>query len=684
MFAEALRRDPTDRESLRAMISSCLSLDETEHSLFLRDRLAELDLIFRTARDADEEQARWISKTLEAQVRPWEATAWLMHAGRMGGNLTSLIPELDRRHLAITDWESEASGAQLADVRLESLLGFNAAAWPMPDRMALPEISVARVAEGSDSILSFVDIADEVGIETSFASGFPLDGGEFSTYQVNGGGLAILDYDLDGRCDVYVVQSGGDPHIPQDSAANQLYRHLPSQRFAEVSGASLVGDRHFGQGVCAGDLNQDGFPDLLVANIGINTLYINQGDGTYRQSSELLADNPFAWTSSVGLGDLDGDHLPEIVEINYVDDPEAYVVKCDSNYMDCQPQRFRKCQDRVLRCLPDGTFAPWQSFTRQSPTAKLGFGLVIANFDKKNGNDFFVSNDGDFNHYWVSNVAANRTEAPFDLIESANPLGCSIGRGGNSQACMGIASGDFNRDGMLDLHVTNFHNEPVNLFLQTKSGIFTDQASSSGLGESSFGVLGFGTQSADFDNDGWLDLAVLNGHVYDGRAEGIPFRMLPQLLSGSRDGFRLQDPSSLGTYWQRKQLGRTLAMLDWNHDGRIDLLANHLDQPIALLQNNAKSGNWLQVELVGVTSERDATGAEVRVELDGEHWTACQTGGDGLMCTNESMLHFGLGSAQAMAQIEVRWPSGRSTVFHNVQPQARYLIVEDMPELFRR
>ncbi len=319
---------------------------------------------------------------------------------------------------------------------------------------------------------------------------------------------------------------------------------------------------------------------------------------------------------------------------------------------------------------------------RDSP--KLGLGLVIANFDRRHGNDFFIANDGDFNHFWISGDASDPAIEKFELAEAANLFGCSIGRGGNSQACMGVAAGDFNRDGTLDLHVTNFYRESVNLFLQTRSGNFSDEALSYGLVEPSFDVLGFGTQAADFDNDGWLDLAVLNGHVFDARHEGIPFRMRPQLLLGSRQGFTLHDQDIAGDYWKQAHLGRTLAMLDFNSDGRIDLVANHLDAPTALLQNDSAAQNWLQVELIGTNSERDAIGAEVRVEVGEQAWTGWQTGGDGHMCTNEPIIHFGLGSSKAIDRVQIQWPSGQTQVFENVEPNARYLAIEGEANLLRR
>lgn len=682
-FCEAVRHDPTDRESLREMIACCSRLGEAEHADFLGKRLADLDQIFRLARGADSEKAKWISEKLQEQVRPWEAAAWLMQACKQDGTLSQVIPELNNRHAAILQWEKGASREQLRNAGLEKLLGFSASQWPMPELAALSKERVAESVGRVQAHLAFEDVAADVGIDTMFVSGFPLDGRPYAIHEGNGGGLAAFDYDLDGNCDVYVVQSGGDPRVVDGATANQLFRQLPNQRFVEVTDETLTGDRQFGQGVCAGDINQDGFPDLLVANIGPNTVYLNQGDGTFLRANGLLADNPFQWTSSIGLGDLNGDHLPEIVEVNYIEDQDAFDLRCTDNYLDCQPQGFRKRHDRVLTAEAEGHFVPSESFASLSPPAKLGFGVVMANFDRKHGNDFFISNDGDFNHYWVSQPSSSEV-GRFEWVEAGNLHGCSIGRGGNSQACMGIASADFNRDGTLDLHVTNFENEPANLFLQSRAGTFSDEAARKGLVQPSFGVLGFGTQAADFDNDGWQDIAVLNGHVYDGRVDDIPFRMLPQLLHGRSDGFQLQSGESIGAYWADKTLGRTLATLDWNQDGRMDLIASHLDRPIALLQNNSPVHHWLQIELVGVQSEREAIGAEVRVTVADENWTGWQVGGDGLMCSNEAVVHFGLGDLSQPARVEVQWPGGKQTVVDDLPLNARYLLVEDQPIAFQR
>jgi tetratricopeptide (TPR) repeat protein len=676
-FTESLQRDPTSRQSLRSLITCIDAVGGEKDAEQLREKLADLDRIFRIARDADGEQAMWISQTLQKLLRPWESAAWLMLSARAAGRLSEVIPELDQRQSAILAWERNATVDQIRRARTERLLGFQPGKWPLPNLDAAIAKSPSLDPSEQGRRLRLRDVADKVGLVHRFESGFPTDGGEFFPYQVNGGGLAVLDFDLDGQCDLYAAQSGGQPKEPQSSSPNQMFRGLSPEQFIEVSDPSATNDRGYGQGVCAGDVNQDGFPDLIVANIGENTIYLNQGDGTFLPSSERLEANEFNWTSTVGLADLNGDQLPDIIEVNYIDDPQAYERSCTTDYISCQPQRFRKAADRVHLSDAQGNFTPWQTICdRMDDSPRLGFGLLIANFDRQAGNDFFIANDGDFNHFWLSQPTSAASGSGYELTEAAGLWGCHVGRRGDSQACMGVASGDFNRDGRLDLHVTNFLQEAVNLFLQRRSGGFSDEVVSHGLVKASLGVLGFGTQATDLDNDGWLDLAVLNGHVFDGRHEDLPFQMPPQLFQGSRQGFSAYPSELAGEYWQRPALGRTLAVLDFNKDGKVDLVANHLDAPTALLQNESETGNWLQLQLVGTTSERDAIGAEATVTAGKQSWTGWQTGGDGHMSTNEPVIHFGIGQTQTIDRVSIVWPSGKTQVFTEVQANARYLAVE--------
>jgi tetratricopeptide (TPR) repeat protein len=715
-FTEALNLDPGDRESMRSIMSELLTTGEEKRATEIRQRLGDLDRFFRIAKEADDQDATWISTMLQEHGRVWESSAWYLYAAQVGNQLSRVIGELDQRHASITNWEQGAKTEAIQQAKLQKLLGFNTQDWPMPDLSTIQSVSKANLPDDYQQGLKLEDTAPERGLITSFVSDFPLDGRPMFPHQANGGGIAAFDYDRDGRCDLYFVQSGGTPTQLGTSQPNQLFREVDAGRYIDISEFSAADDRGFGQGVCAGDVNQDGFPDLLVANIGQNAIYLNQGDGTFLLAENWLPEsnarvssvsNSVAsdrsnsnaslqgnWTSSLGLADLDGDQLPDLIEVNYINDDEVFNRSCTDNYLDCQPQAFRKCADVIYRVKNDGGFVVWQEGLLSEVTPKLGFGIVVANFDRKHGNDFFISNDGDLNHYWVSTPDPRTSESSaaesrdtgsdsrqdrFRLRESGTLLGCSIGRGGNSQACMGVSFGDFNRDGTIDLHVTNFLEEPVNLFMQSPNGTFIDEAMKYQLADLSRTVLGFGTQAVDFDNDGWLDLAILNGHVFDGRVDDLPFQMQPQLMRGSESGFVPQDANYSGKFWKQKAVGRTLALLDSNRDGRMDLVANHLDQPVALLENHSKSLRWIQVELIGTHAERDAVGAEVVVSANGEQWYGWQTGGDGLMASNEQLLHFGLANAEKVDTLVVRWPSGEKEVFADLSVDRRYLVVQGQP-----
>ncbi|EMB16736.1 FG-GAP-like repeat-containing protein [Rhodopirellula europaea] len=696
-WTETLRRDPTNRAALRLIVSTTEKhLPESsrwsKELPRLRQWIGDLDKVFRLARDADAKQAAWIAERMQSWFRPWESSAWTMRVAQLTNRVPSVVPELDQRRESLLAWENQATEFQTQQARLKRSMGFT----PNPFEMPALNESIAMDGATDDSSrppLVFQDVAAELGIDTEFTTGYPADGKEFYLHQANGVGLAALDYDLDGRCDTYFARAGGDPN-KLNSLQNQLYRQLPSGQFSEVTELCRADDRGFSQGICVGDVNQDGFPDILVANIGRNGVYINQGDGTFQIDPQLINGSEERWTSSLGLADLNGDALPDLVEINYIDDPLAFEVMCSPPFDNCQPQSYRVCQDYVYEMQPDGSLSPWQSVCdAMAERPKLGFGVIIGNFDDRCGNDFFVSNDGDLNHFWVSQCSEapasavtggsssdTRTPSITTMNESAGLAGCAVGRSGIGEACMGIAAGDFNRDGRLDLHVTNFYQESVNLFMQTAGGFFADEALAFGLDTPSRSTTGFGTQAADFDNDGWLDLAVLNGHLFNNISQSVPFRMLPQLFRGGARGFVSEQPQTGGFYFESEQIGRTLATLDYNTDGRVDLLANHLDQPAALLMNDTPSKDSIQLEFIGKTSERAAVGAVVQVSCEAENESLQLTdfvlSGGGYMSTSQGLLHIGLGEIKGEVTLNISWPSGLKESIESLQPNKRYQILE--------
>ena len=685
-LGEAVKLDPTDRASLRLFAAALERVRDDENAAVVRKNLATLDQLFRVASVADQSQVMWIAEHLQGLARPWESLGWYQHALQMQGVDPRSSSQLSDRLNQIAAWEKSGTSEAVLQSRFDRLVGIDLAKYPTPtiEGMELVEPSIESGQE-TPSDLAFRDMAAQLGVDVDFTSEYPTNEVDFFLYQANGGGLAAFDYDLDGLCDFYVVQTGGDPQAIDSSEPNQFFRQLPGAEFQAIEQAAGVGDRRYGQGICAGDINQDGFTDLIVANIGQNSVYVNQGDGTFRKDIAAIESSDGRWTSSIGLADVNGDHLPDVIEVNYLNDPLIFQRKCQDKRLDCTPQRFRAASDRIFENLGDGTYAvPTTGSGSMDASPNYGFGLIVTTFGRSGGNEIFVSNDGDLNHFWKSLPTDAAGKTGWKVVESAGVSGCSIGVSGISQACMGIAASDFDRNGYIDLGVTNFHNEPMNLFLQNEAGFFTDEALRFGLVENSKDMLGFGTQAADYDNDGWADIAVLNGHIYDARYAEIPFAMQPQLFRGGLNGFKLQSSASLSGYWKRSQLGRTLAMFDWNRDGKMDLLANHLDQPLALLQNESDSGNWLQVELVGTLSEREAIGARIEVESGGQRWVGWQIAGDGYMCTNESLIHLGLGSHDVIDKLTVHWPATESQVFEQVSTNQRYLLVEGQDSVVPR
>ncbi|MEM6474198.1 MAG: VCBS repeat-containing protein, partial [Planctomycetota bacterium] len=577
--------------------------------------LSKLDSIFRIAAQADASEAFEVGMLLESLLRFREALGWYQFAGRLGGQINPAT--LDQRLRTITRWESKTTENERTAARLEKLFGF-----PTESSLSKAEKLTIVKSESEPEVVStskvrFRDVADECGIRTTFVSDYDLERVDFFLHQANGGGLGVIDYDKDGTPDLMVVQSGGDPNVAESSMPNQLFRQVGPLRFTETSSDAACDGRGYGQGVAVCDVNQDGWPDMIVANIGRNQLLINRGDGTFEDATETWLPKPLSgdhlkWTSSIGVGDLDGDSLPDLIEVNYVDDPEVFRKKCKGEVLDCVPQTFTAARDQFLKLKPEGGFSDQHRLTQSEVPANYGFGVVVADLSGDGRNEVFVTNDGDVNQYWRSGLGDESTSAP-PLAEVAGVLGNAIGAFGLSEACMGLASGDFNRDGRCDLAVTNFYREPMNLFLQTSGGSFVDDAMRMGLDVPARQLLGFGCQASDIDNDGWLDLVVLNGHLYDFRQEGIPFRMPPQCFMGSERGFDLTSPES--SYFERQALGRTLAVADFDGDGRMDFVANHLDAPVAVLRNESDGGQWIEFELVGTRSCRDAVGARVRVKL---------------------------------------------------------------------
>ena len=701
-YAEAISLDDTDRYAHLGMAQSLTARGQSEAA---RIATEQYELLAESARiNADigrspgtAEQLERLAEILDALHRPWEAIGWREVSARTHGITPPQRDSLNQQRRRLAELDGKSSQPE----PLRSI-GIALADWPLPtDELinfgSTAGTSVAAVGQDTtpSSPIRLVNVAQDRGFDFAYLNGDDPDDNQVYLHQLTGGGIGVIDYDLDGWPDLYMSQAGGDAFDPDGSQPNQLYKNVSGRIYEKVAAKAGVGDRGYGQGVAVADVNQDGFADLLVANLGPNQLYLNNGDGTFRRRSlqpHAVSDHhsPVGdWTTSLAVGDISGDHLPDVVEVNYVDDASALSTPCVDNEGLCNPSRFRPATDRVLWSTEDGDFVERPS--QFDGTASYGFSAIIANFDKQGGNDLFIANDADRNHYWRSvgepgNAAgpsANVASATPSMIECGQAYGCALGLGGAQHGCMGVAAGDFDRNGWIDLHVTNFWNQPADLYLQLSGGFFVNGTVPYGLFTPSRATVGWGTQAVDLDRDGWLEVAVLNGHVTK-QGRGIPFRMRPQLFRGRANRFSaVAVDRNSDRYWTTAAHGRAMAVLDYNRDGRPDLVTNHLNDPGALLENKTDGSGWIQLELVGTQSERDAVGAEVVCHAGSLSWTGWVVGGDGFLCSNEAVVDFGIGD-QPIDRMEVRWPSGITQTFASPETNRRYLVVEGVDTLFAR
>ncbi len=611
---------------------------------------------------------------MESLGRPLEAAAWCRVVQMMNPDQIWAFEEERRlvREIESSDQFTHASN------RLADLIDRNK--FPLPDwERAGDEVEKSGPTSPTDGGVRFVDAAADVGIDFSYFNGTTATDGLVHILQATGGGVAVIDYDEDGWPDLYFIQSGPFPFQPgQTQYTNRLFRNRGDGRFEDVSAATGLADANYGQGVAVGDYNSDGFPDLYVANFGGNRLYENLGDGHFRDVTEQAGAAGDRWTTSCVMADLDGDALPEIYAVNYALKDEVLELKCkhEGRPQTCAPTLLTADQDQLYRNLGNGRF---QEVTEQSGIVAAdgkGLGVVAADFEERGQLNIFIANDTSANFYFRNETAA--PGRPLAFREEAVITGVGFDEIGTLQACMGVASGDANADGLLDLFVTNFYAESNVLYQQSADHRFTDATRRANLREPSFHMLGFGTQFIDGELDGWPDLIIANGHIDLTFAHGNPDRMPPQYMRNTGGGnFAELTAESLGPYFQGRYFGRALATLDWNRDGREDVCISHLESPAALLTNTTPAvGNHLAVRLRGVASNRDAIGAIVTVEAGGLKRVKHVIGGDGYLVSNQRQLVFGLGAEASVDRLSIRWPSGTTQVFEQVPPNQEIMIVE--------
>jgi len=573
--------------------------------------------------------------------------------------------------------------------------GIDLAGLPLPDWKRLSEIQL----ESKSGQYAFADIAEQVGIIFVFEDGADASTTETKLFEFTGGGVGVLDYDLNGRPDLFFVQGGpppefarGDGDDPRANSAEQgdvptdkLYCNLTDVSALDVTEQSGLVDTVYGQGCAVGDLNGDGFPDLYIANVGANSIYFNNGDGTFSKADLAALRDAANWTTSCAIGDLNGDGFPDLYDVNYVTPPGIHADMCRSGEasVPCdQSHKLTAGQDRML--LSDGT-GEYHDVTKSAGIVAadgIGLGVVVADFGKTGKLDLFVANDAKANFLFLN----ESDEGTVAFSNQALTRGVAYSAAGRAQACMGVAAGDANHDGTTDLFITNFYADDNLLYRQLDDQFFDDGTTAAGLGSVSYNLLGFGTQFLDADLDGDLDLILTNGDVVDFTSvePERKYHQRPQFFENVGDGqFREVRDASIGSFFIEQRLGRGLARLDWNRDGLDDVAISHINSPASLLVNRLQTKHhFVDIGLVAVAGDRDATGARVHVRTT--HGTITQewTAGDGYMASNERRRRFGLGDAEAIESVTIEWLSGKTQAVSGVNVDARYLIVEGTEEPF--
>jgi hypothetical protein len=531
------------------------------------------------------------------------------------------------------------------------------------------------------SPFAFTDVAKTEGVDFSyFVGGF----GEFWFPETTGGGAALFDFDGDGAIDLFLVNGCQLPRNSADSShISQLYRSGCDGTFHRVTELAGCAANGYGQGCAVGDFDNDGFEDLYITNYGQNKLYHNCGDGSFVDVTETSATGCSSWSTSAAFADLDGDGDLELYVCTYTDfDPVLKSPWCvlptlpERGY--CAPNQFSGLPDVLYRNDGDGTFSDCSASADVALSDGKGLGVVAADFDLDGMIDLYVANDG------VPSFLFHN-EGGLMFKDIAPEVGAALNGAGRSPANMGVACGDYDRNGLLDLYVSTFFMEPGLLLKNLGAKGFVDATHSAGLAGATMASTGWGTQWVDFDNDGWLDLFIANGHVVDDRVGEIPYAMWPQLFrnTGAR---KMSDVSrGSGAYFMDRWNGRGAAFGDWDNDGLVDVVVVHRHQPVALLHNDTKSaGHFLGLELRGKQTVRDAVGARVVAELpNGTGGTppiyATVVGGSSYLSASDRRITLGVGDARSIDRLQIHWPSGLEQRWEAIVTD-RWLSIEEGSE----
>ena len=512
----------------------------------------------------------------------------------------------------------------------------------------------------TDAQVTFTDITQAAGVTFRHTDG---RSGRKYFIEPLGAGVALFDYDNDGDLDLYFVNGADLPGASSPTTPkNALYRN-DGMFFTDVTDAVGVGDTGYGLGCCVGDYDNDGFDDLYVTNFGGNVLYRNNGDGTFTDVTGRTGVGGNALSSGCAFADYDRDSFLDLYVVNYVKFQLEDSPKCSRQGIQtyCAPEAFEAAPDVLYHNNGDGTF----SQAALIPGGK-GLGVVWGDLDNDGDLDIFVANDTTPNF-----LLQNNGDGAF--VDIALFAGVALSEEGRAYSGMGANAGDFNNDGFLDLVVTNFQDQTSSLYQNTGRGFYTEVSFPKGIGQKSLPYLAWGVDFVDFNNDGWLDLFVANGHLDDNIAEIDPVGTYAQRnqVFLSKAGVSFIDVQDAAL--ENPKVSRGAAFGDVDNDGDVDVVVSNLNDTPTILRNDTRNTNhWLTLKLAG----RPTVGTRVQVTAAGQTQMREVKSGCGYISQNDMRLHFGLGSAETVDRIEIRWASGATAVLEHVAPNQRLTVRE--------
>jgi len=519
--------------------------------------------------------------------------------------------------------------------------------------------------------VNFVNVAKESGLKAATIFG----GAHKNKYllETTGCGVAFYDYDNDGWLDIFLVNGTRLEGFPPGQApTNRLFKNNRDGTFTDVTAKAGLAHSGWGQGVCIGDYDNDGYEDLFVAYFGKNALYHNNGDGTFTDVTERagVAGNGKRWNSGCAFVDYDRDGKLDLFVANYIDldlataaVPESGPCLYKGVMVACGPPGLNGGKNILFRNNGDGTFTDVsQNSGILEANGTYGLGVLTGDFDNDGWPDIYVANDSA-----PSALYQNQKNGKF--VDIALEAGCALSADGKPQAGMGVSAADYDLDGNLDIVKTNFAGDTPSLYHNLGGATFEDATFPAGLGKHTQ-YLGWGTTFFDFDNDGWPDLLVVNGHVYpevDKQHLGSTYPEPRILYRNNRNGTFSDISVEAGPGITAMHAGRGLAVGDLWNDGRLSAVISNMNDHPSLLVNQVHSANhWIGIRTIGTKSNRDGIGARITVKAGARTLVDEVRSGASYASNNDMRVHFGLGASVKIDWVQIRWPSGLSERFDDL------------------